>query len=204
MGTFGTHPVRIANKSTPSVCSSSGFSQTACGFVLEFTDIISNIVWLNSTGYTNGGWRDSNARTYVNSTIYDALPADLQAGIIDTYVVSSHNSSETTNFTSTDKLYMLAMREIYGDATEDYRYKSNDSAYDYSRQLDYYTSINMNDYDYYHMPKKLYNGVENSMQYWWTRTSRNISTSSVYCVLNAGGYNGTTQSQGVSPAFRIG
>ncbi|MBQ6498229.1 MAG: hypothetical protein IJI58_05890, partial [Bacilli bacterium] len=40
MGTLGTHTIRIANKSTPAECSTTGFSQTACGFVLEFADII--------------------------------------------------------------------------------------------------------------------------------------------------------------------
>lgn len=40
MGRYGTHTLRIANTSTPSECSTSGFSQTACGFVLEFADII--------------------------------------------------------------------------------------------------------------------------------------------------------------------
>ena len=40
MGTYGTHTLRIANTSTPSECSTAGFSQTACGFVLEFADII--------------------------------------------------------------------------------------------------------------------------------------------------------------------
>lgn len=37
---LGTHTLRIANTSTPSECSTPGFSQTACGFVLEFADII--------------------------------------------------------------------------------------------------------------------------------------------------------------------
>ena len=40
MGTFGTHTIRIANTSTPDECATEGFSQTACGFVLEFADII--------------------------------------------------------------------------------------------------------------------------------------------------------------------
>ena len=38
--TYGTHTLRVANTSTPSECSTTGFSQTACGFVLEFADII--------------------------------------------------------------------------------------------------------------------------------------------------------------------
>jgi len=35
-----TAHLRIANLSTPSECSTEGFSQTACGFVIEFADII--------------------------------------------------------------------------------------------------------------------------------------------------------------------
>ena len=37
---LGTHTLRIANKSTPSKCYTAGFSQTACGFVLEFVDFL--------------------------------------------------------------------------------------------------------------------------------------------------------------------
>ena len=40
LGSFGIHTLRIANKSTPAECSTTGFSQTACGFVLEFADIV--------------------------------------------------------------------------------------------------------------------------------------------------------------------
>ena len=39
---FGTHTLRVSNNTTPSECSSAGFSQSACGFVVEFADIISN------------------------------------------------------------------------------------------------------------------------------------------------------------------
>ncbi|MBR2828318.1 MAG: hypothetical protein IKE70_03715, partial [Bacilli bacterium] len=40
LGTLGTHTLRVANNSTPAECATEGFSQTACGFVLEFADII--------------------------------------------------------------------------------------------------------------------------------------------------------------------
>ena len=40
MGTLGTHTLRIANMSTPDDCNTEGFSQSACGFVIEFVDII--------------------------------------------------------------------------------------------------------------------------------------------------------------------
>ncbi|MBR2828720.1 MAG: hypothetical protein IKE70_05765, partial [Bacilli bacterium] len=38
LGSLGTHTLRVANNSTPAECSTAGFSQTACGFVLEFAD----------------------------------------------------------------------------------------------------------------------------------------------------------------------
>ena len=55
LGTLGKHNVRIANISTPSECSTSGFSQTACGFVLEFEDIITEYA-MYSQNATEAGW----------------------------------------------------------------------------------------------------------------------------------------------------
>lgn len=60
LGTFGKHKLRIANASTPEECSSFGFSQTACGVVLEFVDIITTHN-MNPTGEYKGvtynyGW----------------------------------------------------------------------------------------------------------------------------------------------------
>lgn len=58
LGEFGTHTLRIANTSTPSECSISEFSQTACGFVLEFTDIITTQS-MNTQNTNEGGWPGS-------------------------------------------------------------------------------------------------------------------------------------------------
>ena len=52
---LGTHTLRVANTSTPKLCSEAGFSQTACGIVLEFADIITNYN-MNSTSTTDSGW----------------------------------------------------------------------------------------------------------------------------------------------------
>ena len=59
--TYGTHTLRIANTSTPSECSGTGFSQTACGFVLEFADIITTHK-MNDTNTNVGGWRSEERR----------------------------------------------------------------------------------------------------------------------------------------------
>ena len=44
-----TYDLRIANKSTPTECSTQGFSQTACGFVLEFVQSVTTHAVNSST-----------------------------------------------------------------------------------------------------------------------------------------------------------
>ena len=57
------YTVRIANKSTPPECNDSNFSQTACGFVVEFADIVEKRR-MNPTNTNVGGWEASEMRTY--------------------------------------------------------------------------------------------------------------------------------------------
>ena len=141
--TYGTHTLRIANTSTPSECSTTGFSQTACGFVLEFADIITDHR-MNDTDTNVGGWPATSMRTFVNNDIYNAIPSEIKNAIIDTTVVSGHGStSGETNFTSTDKLYLLAPKEIYTDFSS-----SDDTAKDLTRQLDYYKNIGVTTSNY--------------------------------------------------------
>ena len=213
MGTFGTHTLRIANKSTPSECSTPGFSQTACGFVLEFADIITTQIMNPSGeyqgntyayGWNTGGWPACEIQTYVNSDIYNALPSELKNGIINTTVVSGHGSVDSVNFTSTDKLYLLSPHEIFEDvdgkpnAGMDYF----DKSYGNTRQLDYYSIQGVTTNNYSRCIKQ-----RNGSNYqWWLRSALSSSSSNFYCV-HASGYatNATARSTyGVSPAFRIG
>ena len=86
--------------------------QTVCGFVLEFADIIIDHA-MNDNDTNNGGWPATSMGTFVNNDIYNLLPSEIKNAIIDTTVVSGHgNTSGETNFTSTDKLYLLAPKEI--------------------------------------------------------------------------------------------
>ena len=200
MGSYGTHTLRVANMSTPSECSTSRFSQTACGFVLEFADIITTHT-MNDT-YTNvGGWPATSMRIFVNNDIYNLLPSDLKNGIIDTTVVSSYGSEDSSNFTSTDKLYLLSPTEIWSD------WKSNsgsnyDTARDVTRQLDYYKNEGVTTSNY-SKAIKFYNSTDD---WWWLRSARSIGDYSFYNVYYYGGwsYDSATDTYGVSPAFRIG
>jgi len=222
MGTYGTHTIRIANTSTPSECSRAGFSQTACGFVLEFADIITTHK-MNDTNTNVGGWPATSMRTFVNNDIYNAIPSEIKNAIIDTTVVSGHGSRDDDNFTSTDKLYLLSTAEVWADAVSssngingiDEKFSilplavpeadtcgvKCDNARNVTRQLDYYKNLGTTPTNYSGAIKK--NGTSASV--WWLRAAKSTSTSSFYRSYS-NGYCNTDgiNTYGVSPAFRIG
>ena len=192
--------------STPAECSTAGFSQTACGFVLEFADIITtHNMNSSSTDYPHGdnigGWPASEMYTYVQNDIYNALPSELKSGIIDTYVVSGHGSEDSANFISTDKLYLLSTKEVYGkDGTSKVIYDDTTDAY--TRQLDYYKAQGVTTSNYSGAIKQ-YNG---SNSHWRLRATRSSSSYIFYVVGPNGDWSHYYASNfnGVAPAFRIG
>ena len=197
LGSLGKHTVRIANTSTPAECSQEGFSQTACGFVLEFADIITGHV-MNSTATNAGGWPASSMRSYLSTDIYNALPADLQNAIIETKVVSGHGSSDSSNFTSIDKLYLLSTAEVWAQGTSNTI--TTDTGRDNTRQLDYYTGVTTNSWS------RAIKQLNGSNTYWWLRTAYSINYDYFYSVANYGDWSSddlADTTHGVSPAFRI-
>ena len=188
----GEFKVRIANKTA---CKTET-SQTACGFVVEFTDVVARYN-MNSTATNEGGYPASElyqeffASNAANS-LYAKLPSDLQSKIINTKVVSGHGSkSGETNFTSQDKLYLFSIKEV-GIAS------SNDTANSETRILDYYNAHN----DDVARTKRYNNGEES----WWLRSPGSDTSDIFYRVFLDGSFNylRATFSVGFSPAFRIG
>ena len=197
MGSFGTHTLRIANKSTPSDCNTEGFSESACGFVIEFADIITTHV-MNPSDTNKGGWLNSQMKTFINNDIYNSLPQELKSVIITTKTVSGHGSEDTNNFTSPeDKLYLLAPKEIYSDWSNQY-----DTAENKTRQLDYYKNIGVTTSNFGGANKKN-NGSD---KWWWLRSAISDTDNAFYAVYDNGDWrNGyPNYTGGVSPAFRIG
>ena len=187
---FGTQVVRISNKSE---CTTET-SETACGFVVEFVDIITRQPF-NSTETNAGGWRDSKMRTYINDTIYKSLPSDLQNVIAITKVISGHGSIETSNFETQDKLYLLSTKEI------SLTMHPNDVINSETRLLDYYRNKDVKDSNTSGAIKK-YNG---SGSEWWLRSAVKPYNIYFFYVRSGGNwdYNSANNSSGVSPAFRI-
>ena len=184
------YTVRIANKSTSEECNQEDFSQTACGFVVEFVDILEKRK-LTSKGTTVGGWPAMELHSYANGDFFNKLPSDLQKVIIDTKVISGHNSEDTSNFTSTDKIYILSGKEVLDD-------NSYDTASSQTRQLDYYKNKGVttnNDSD----AMKQYNSSNFA---WWLRVASSSTNNSFFCISDYDPAGDTNL--GFAPAFRIG
>ena len=191
LGDLGTHTVRIANMNE---CTNGETSETACGFVVEFADIISEHQF-NSTATNVGGWRDSELRAYINETIYKKLPTDLQNIVSSIKVISSHGiTSGETNFETQDKLFLLSTEEVWVET-------NYDTSVGTSKQLDYYKNQGVTTSSYTSAIKQ-YKGIEKS---WWLRSSYSRTTNDFYRVNGSGGSIGNyaSNSFGVSPAFRI-
>ena len=222
MGDYGTHTLRIANTSTSTECNTEGFSQTSCGFVLEFADIITTHA-MNDTDTNVGGWPATSMRTFVNNDIYNSLPTDLKNAIIDTTVVSGHGStSGEENYISSDKLYLLSPAEICAESIsssnnitntkfninifslpipEPIEVNGNDSARNLTKQLDYYKKMGVTIHNNHEAIKK--NGTSSDI--WWLRTATSNYNHFFYYVSSdnvSGDY--ASSSHGVSPEFRIG
>ena len=199
------YTVRIANKSTPTECNDSNFSQTACGFVVEFVDIVENRK-MNSTGTNVGGWRDSEMRTYANGAFFNSLPEELRNVIKSTKVVSGHGSSDKNanradgNWESEDKIYLLSAHEVWTGKII-VNEKEIDTALNNTRQLDYYVErVTTNNRS---GAIKKNNGSSSA---WWLRGAASNFNSYFFFVDYTGAWNYTIAylDHGFAPAFRIG
>ena len=201
--------VRIANKTIGEHCGDNDteYSQTACGFVVEFADIVEQRA-MNSTDTNVGGWPATEMRTYLNGTFYNSLPNDLQSAIKPTRVISGYgnNGTDSGNFTSTDNIYLLSGAEIHG--SDEY-----DTSAGVTHQLEYYVGMTRETVDCDWYPEctitqftKAIKQYNSSDYYYWLRSVNSDISSYFRTVDSIGSLNNINAyiTGGVSPAFRIG
>ena len=201
-----SYTVRVANNTTPAECSGNDFSQTACGFVVEFVDIIEN----RTTGLTNENAKtyvDSEIRTYLNNAFYNKLPSDLRKNIIKTNLISftllmQQQIPNGIVYSNTeDYVYLIGEKEITG------KNFSNSAIDSKTRQLDYYLSQNYNSSTNMTCAIKKY---KNSDAIWLLRdrvvyrTVYSYDLSIINTTGNISPMTSLNNSYGVAPAFRIG
>ena len=196
-----SYTVRVVNNTTPSECNGDNFSQTACGFVVEFVDIWTTNQKMYSSNSNKGGWTATVVRDYLNGTFYDSLPEDLKNVIIDTKVISGHGTtSGEENFETNDMIYLPSAKEIMVDSSKS-TISTQDSAWNNTRQLDYYRNIGLRaSYDY------LIKNKGTTAKDWWLRTARATTNSTYLSISTAGAWTASNASTsiGIAPMFRIG
>lgn len=125
------------------------------------------VVW-NKQNTNKGGYPDSDIRSYVDSTIWNLLPKDLQAVISD--VNREWKDKDGNCSTYTTKLFLPAASEVFG---EGHCYGDNELY----TQLDYYkntrNTVRIDDNGY-------------ARVYWLVSVSNNDSTG--VCIVNSNGY----------------
>ncbi len=201
-GTYKEYTVRVANNTTPAECSGTDFSQTACGFVVEFVDIVETRQ-MNSADTNVGGWRDSEMRTYANGAFFNNLPEDLRNVITKTKVISGHGSGDNNaeredgNWESTDNIYLLSGKEVWD-------FNSYDTAYDKTRQLDYYADNHVTTSE--NRSYAIKRNINGNASLWWLRAAISDNDYRFISVAGSGGWGYTSayRSYGFAPAFRIG
>ena len=197
-GELAGYKLRLVNKETSQDCYNLDYSETACGFVLDFVELV-EIKLMNEGIYKNAGsWPATSLRTFLNNEFYNKLPYNLKESIIDTRVITGHgkNSGET-NFTSTDKLYLFSCKEVGIMNCED-------SANDNTGILEYFVNKTNND-------RKKYVITGHGPYYWLLRHPISKYSDDFYTINSGGGASitnpGRYSSGGetyYSPAFRIG
>ena len=201
-----TYIVRIANTSIPEVCNTTGYSQTACGFVVEFTQVLtlanSADGKMREEKDNEGGWYSSDLVLFLNETIYNKLPSDLKNVIKPTYPIvsgSGHGKTSpdiTESDTTKNKLYLLSGREVGLNIN----YDNKKDVTIHTRTLDYYEANNNNQ-------SRIKKDLNGNAKNWWLRTAKSLSSYDQFYMIQSNGTaydSGCHTSYDVSPVFRIG
>ena len=210
------YTVRLVNKTVGDHCgdNDTGYSQTACGFVVEFAEVVETRA-MNSTPTNVGGWPATEMRTYLNGTFFNSLPNDLQSAIKPTRVISGYgcvsgwdNSTSTcsnpdnsgSNFTSTDNIYLLSGAELTGT-------DECDTSSGATHQLEYYIGQSTEQVEDHTTYPRIKKQINSSNYYYWLRTAHFGNRKSFrYVTSNAylSHIYAYTSEFGFAPAFRIG
>ena len=169
----------------------------------EFANVVFGMIGLMNANYqmnssnTNvGGWDSSKMRTYLNESVFPALPRQWRAMIKTVEVLASAGNTSATIKTSEDKLFLFSRAEV----------GFNTTAVPYSNEVDadaeevtfsLFTDNNSR-------IRKTYNGT-GSAGSWWLRSPEASNTTN-FCLVHTNGYSTNSNANtnnGVSFGFCI-
>ena len=164
------------------------------GITIGMKNLLATTYRMNATSTNAGGWNNSQMRTSTMATLLSQLPADLRNVVKQVNKKATAGGTSQSITTSADKLFLLAMSEIFSatsienSATStiaDYAdaYNAEGTQYEYYRNLigdnNGGTTANAN------LIKKLSNGGGSATN-WWLRSPSVSGSTTVRCVTSTG------------------
>lgn len=167
------------------------------GLTLQMKNCLNTRYAMNSTNTNAGGWQGSDMRTTTLPAIYNTLPSEWKSVIkmVDKKAANGGNTNYSTTVTTSDNLFLLAEKEIFGSVSY-----AQDGANE-GTQYDYWASHNTaNDrIKYYGKAGAL------STTLWWGRSSSSHSAGIFCSVANNGDadYGNASKTRGVTFGFCV-
>ena len=137
------------------------------GITVGLKEIMTTNKPMTSTYNNAGGWRDCEMRTYLNETVYNSLPSDLQTVIKTVNKISDNGNKNTTTLNITrDKLFLFSTAEVGLDVDGQ------------GTKYEFFSDNNSRS-------KKYLSGKSN---FWWLRSAYTNYTY-FFCYVISNGYN---------------
>lgn len=176
---------------------------------IGMNNLLATTYRMNATGTNAGGWNESEMRTSTMNTLFNLLPTSWK-NIIKTVNKKATAGSQSENITtSADKLWLLAMSEIFSATSiensttttiKDYAdtYNAEGTQYKYYENLigDNNGGTGTNSL----LIKKLSNG-SGSASYWWMRSPYASGSTAFRCIGSAGGVSSADASGACGVSF---
>lgn len=161
-------------------------------YTFGMRDLMANTRQMNTSQTNVGGFTGSAMYSYLNTTLYNQLPADLRSVIKQVNKKTSAGNTSTAVNADTMRLWLPSLNEVYG--SHSYSWCSNNEGIKYSIFTNDASRI-----------KNMSNG-SGSASLWWLR-SPSMSHSTSFCVVyNNGGVgntNSATRAYGVCFGFCV-
>lgn len=167
------------------------------GVVFGMVGIMNATRRMNAASTITGGWPATEMRTFLNETIFPALPVQWQKLIRQVEVLSSEGGTKATIVTSADRLFLLSLAEMGFDA-ENVPYRDEVAAGAEEVAFSCYT-------DNPSRIKRGYNGTGSADSY-WLRSPLASSTTGFCATYNNGNASSSyaTTANGVAFGFCVG
>lgn len=167
--------------------------------VFGMRDLLNATYQMNSSATNSGGWAKSKMRTWLNSTVFQALPEKLRSIIQPVQVLSTAGNTSIDIVTSIDRLFLFSQQEVNLSRSSPYTEEVSPNAE--TKGFTLYSGSSQR-------IKKQYNLSGNgSAALWWLRSPD--PSSSIYFIHvnyngSGGNYYTAATSNGVAFGFCVG